>query len=271
MGSIREAGVDIGGRVYTIASDDDYLTYVSSGFEPQMVHLFRTLARGSDVILDVGANIGCTAILFSGLAREVHAFEPSPTTFAFLERNVGKAGLGNVLVHNMGLGAEEGSSTLTFSPSNRSGGFVSDRTRAGEGFTVETIEIRRLDDVVPSLGLESLQFIKIDVEGFEGHVLRGGCETLSRFRPVVVLELNHWCLNALQRTSIPEFFDFLRSTFPILLAVDGRSYLDIHDEGERYVVMYHHILHMRFANIVAAFDEDRVRDLRASYKHVFIP
>jgi len=36
MGSIREAGVDIGGRVYTIASDDDYLTYVSSGFEPRL-------------------------------------------------------------------------------------------------------------------------------------------------------------------------------------------------------------------------------------------
>lgn len=270
MGSIREASVDIGGRVYTIASDDEYLTYVSGGFEPQMVSLFRTVAGGSDVILDIGANIGCTAILFSGLARQVHAFEPSPTTFSLLERNVGKAGLGNVLLHNMGLGAEESTSTLTFSPSNRSGGFVSDQTRAGEGFTVETIAIRRLDDVVPSLGIESLQFIKIDVEGFEGHVLRGGRETLSRFRPVVVLELNHWCLNALQRTSIPEFFDLLRSTFPILLAVDGQAYLDLHDEGERYIVMYHHILHMRFANIVATFDEDRVADLRASYRHTFV-
>ena len=84
-----------------------------------------------------------------------------------------------------------------------------------------------------------------------------------------MLELNHWCLNAFQRTSIPDFLDLLRSTFPILLAVDGDTYMDLHDEGERYIVMYHHILHMRYPNVVGAFDEDRLDPVRAAYRHGF--
>ncbi len=127
-----------------------------------------------------------------------------------------------------------------------------------------------MDEVLKSLNVSRVDFIKIDVEGFEGHVLRGAKQTLATYRPVVVLELNHWCLNAFQRTSIPEFFDLLRSIFPILLAVDGSSHLNLHDESHRYIVMYHHILHMRFPNIVAAFDESRLDRFRALYHHQFI-
>jgi hypothetical protein len=124
-----------------------------------------------------------------------------------------------------------------------------------------------LDEVVKSLALSKVDFIKIDVEGFEGHVLRGATETLCSYRPIVVLELNHWCLNAFQRTSIPDYFDLLRSIFPILLAVDGSSYLNLLDESESYIVMYNHILHMRFPNILAAFDENRLTKFRSLYNH----
>jgi FkbM family methyltransferase len=267
--STREAQVDIGGTQYIITSDDDYLAQMGSRFEPAMVELFNIVARNTTVIFDVGANIGCTSLLFARLAKSVYAFEPSPTTFSFLQKNISRSGLQNVVLENIGLGAESGEFTLTFAPSNRAGGFVSNHTHATAGHTTEKIFIRPLDTVVRSLTLPALDFIKIDVEGFEGHVLRGAKETLANYRPVVVLELNHWCLNAFQRTSIPDFFDFLRSTFPILAAVDGTNYMDLHDEGDRYIVMYHHILHMRFPNILAAFDETRLRAFRSSYQRKF--
>ncbi len=267
--NLRELTVDIGGNEYIITSDDDYLDHIKNGFEPEMVKLFRALATDSEIILDIGANIGCTAILFATLSNKVYAFEPSQTTFAFLKKNISKSGRKNVFPQNLGLGAEPGESTLTFAPSNRSGGFVSNQTQASVGHTVEKIVIRQLDEVVNSLNLQRIDFIKIDVEGFEGHVLRGARQTLSSNRPVVVLELNHWCLNAFQRTSIPDFFDFLRSIFPVLLAVDGSNYMDLHDESESYSVMYHHILQMRFPNIVAAFDETRLCQFRSLYEHGF--
>lgn len=267
MNSAKEANIDIGGKQYVITSDDNYLENIKSGFEPDMVKLFRAVASNSDVILDVGANIGCTALLFADLSRQVYAFEPSRTTFAFLEKNISRAGLKNIFPQNIGLGSEAGEFTLTFSPTDRSGGFVSNKTQASAGHMVEEIVIRRLDDVVKSLDLPKIDFIKIDVEGFEGSVLRGAAETLAAHKPTVVMELNHWCLNAFQRTSIPDFFDYLRSIFPVLLAVDGSRYLNLHDESESYAVMYRHILHMEFPNILAAFQGSNIEGFEASYQH----
>jgi FkbM family methyltransferase len=270
MRTVREVNVDIGGKQYIITSDDDYLEHIRNGFEPEMVKLFKLVASGSEIILDIGANIGCTAILFGELAKKVYAFEPSQTTFAFLEKNISKARRENVFPQNIGLGSESCESTLIFSPSNRAGGFISNQMQASTEHTVEKVVIQQLDEVVNYLSLQQIDFIKIDVEGFEGHVLRGARRTLASHKPVVVLELNHWCLNAFQRTSIPDFFDLLRSIFPILLAVDGSSYLDLHNESESYIVMYHHILHMRFSNILAAFDETRIGPFRSLYTNSFI-
>ena len=46
-----------------------------------MVRLFSKLIRLTDVVLDIGANIGCTSLLFGQLASRVLSFEPSPSTW----------------------------------------------------------------------------------------------------------------------------------------------------------------------------------------------
>ena len=153
----------------------------------------------------------------------------------------------------MGLGREPGQSELTFSADNRSGAFVSDQTKASAGHITEAIFIERLDDVVAKINPPKIDLIKIDVEGFEKSVLEGATAVLARYQPIVVLELNHWCLNAFQRICVPDFFDFLRGIFPVLLAVEGDSRLNLHDESDSYIAMYHHILQFKYQNIVAAF------------------
>ena len=260
--------VDIGGTEYILTSDDTYLEYIKNGFEPDMVELFKVLASESQTILDIGANIGCTALLFSQLAEKVYAFEPSPSTFEFLTRNTAEVAR-NVFQQNYGIGEQPGKFDLSFSPANRSGAFIANQVRASANHKVEEIEIRRLDEVISSLQIQDVEFIKIDVEGFEASVLKGASNTLASFKPLVTLEVNHWCLNAFQRHSIPDFLDFLRSIFPILYAVDGESYLDIHDESDSYVFMYHHILHMRYQNIVAAFDRTQVALFESKYQQGF--
>ncbi|MGF6493635.1 FkbM family methyltransferase [Luteibacter sp. 621] len=258
-----EATVDIAGRRFQLTSDDDYLKSVGSEFEPDMIRLFRCFAKGT--VLDIGANIGCTALAFSGMADIVHAFEPSPSTFRLMTTNTSV--VQNVQHHNFGLGEAPGSFELTFSPTNRSGGFVSNQTKASAGHTVEQIEIRTLDDVAPTLGVDKIDFIKIDVEGFEGSVLRGAARTLATSQPVVALELNHWCLNAFQRTSVPDFLDYLRGVFPRLYAVQGNTYLDLHDPNESYAVMYLHILQMKYCTLVGAFDDSQLRTFHKDYVH----
>ena len=108
MPNLRELTVDIGGTPYVITSDDDYLEQIRGGFEPDMVRLFRTLINPMDVVLDVGANIGCTALLFSELAKTVYAFEPSASTFALLQTNIARSERRNIVALNVALGAEIG-------------------------------------------------------------------------------------------------------------------------------------------------------------------
>jgi len=263
----RSVEIAIGRRRWNIASDDDYLSRLGTDFEPQTVALLDTLFSSGSVVLDVGANIGCTSILFGERARRVIAFEPSPTTFQYLHRNIGNARLRNVELHNLALGATAGTSQLTFAPSNRSGGFVSDKTTTSAGHVTESISVRRLDDIADELALDALDLIKLDVEGFEQSVLEGARATVARFRPAGAIELNHWCLNALQRICVPDFLDYLCATFPVLVAVDGDRYLDVNDPAERYIVMYHHINHFRYVNLVGAFSSDQLARFLLRYRH----
>jgi FkbM family methyltransferase len=251
---------DIGGKRYRIESDDNYLNHIDGVFEPHMVALFDTLVKPTDTVLDVGANIGCTSILFGSRAQRVLSFEPSPTTFAFLQKNVEAAGLRNVMLENVGLGKSAGRFELTSSVDNRSGGFVSNKMQASKDHRIEAIEIAQGDSFLQARGIERVDFVKIDVEGFERDVIEGLHDSIAASRPVVTLELNHWCLNVLQRTSVPDFLDFLRGVFPYLYAVDPDDIRNLHDPSEAYHVMYRHVAGgFQYQNLVGAFDPAQLR------------
>ena len=79
----RKITVKIDQKDYVITSDDDYLEGIKNGFEPNMVEMIKALVNKNDYILDIGANIGCTSILFGELSKRVYSFEPSPTTYSF--------------------------------------------------------------------------------------------------------------------------------------------------------------------------------------------
>ncbi|HJQ58339.1 MAG TPA: FkbM family methyltransferase [Vineibacter sp.] len=253
---------DIGGRSYRLTSDDAYLYRVEGKFEPGTVRLLSALVRPEDTVFDVGASIGCTSLLFGARAARVFSFEPSADTFRYLQHNLAAAGSNNVTAVNAGLGDVAGTFELVFAPTDRSGGFVADRLRAPGGHKIEQVRILRGDDFVVDNAIAKVDLIKIDVEGFERHVIAGLEATLARDRPVVVLELNHWCLNAFRRTSLPDFLDFLRGVFPVLYAVEATDFRDLHDRDQSYHVMHHHIVHKgRYQNIVAAFARDRLAGL----------
>jgi len=259
--------IAIGGKTYVLTSDDDYLRQLIGGFEPDMVQLFECLLRKDFCVADVGANIGCTSILFGERAARVTSFEPSPSTFRFLQQNIQRAGLVNIELRNYGLGARRSDTKLTFSANNRAGAFISGDMKTSSGHVVETVHIEALDDVVHGLGTARLDFIKIDAEGFEKDVIEGARNVISRDKPLIVLELNHWCLNVFRRIAVPDFLDYLRSIFPVLYAVENATYLDLHDEGESYIVMYHHVNHGRYKNLVAAFGVPELAGFHSRFAH----
>lgn len=249
-----EKTVNIDSKPYALTSDDNYLDTVGNEFEPYMVQLFKTIIKPNYVVADIGSNIGLTSILFSNLAKKVFAFEPSPSTYKILLENLSRAKANNVEAINIGMGEQSQNSTITFAQNNRSGGFVSDKLRLGQGHVTEKISIETLDNILlPKT--QQLDFIKIDVEGYEMSVIKGGLDTIKLHQPIVALELNHFCLNVLHRITVPDFLDFLRSVFPYLYAVDTNNTViaDLHDGDQAYSVMHEHLVRFRFPNLVGGF------------------
>ncbi len=67
------------------------------------------------------------------------------------------------------------------------------------------VPVKTLDNEFNSFNMHRLDFLKIDVEGYELFVIEGAKESLKEFKPIVYLEMNHWCLNVIQRITLPEF------------------------------------------------------------------
>ena len=133
-----------------------------------MGFLLHFLRKG-DLFLDIGANVGSYTVLAAGaVGAKVAAFEPIPSTFRKLERNI-EANRLNALVdaYNVGLGDEEG--RLLFSSGSDTMNHV---VTEDEARTIPTVEVpvKRVDDVVTGI---APRLAKIDVEGWEAHVLKG--------------------------------------------------------------------------------------------------
>lgn len=255
--------ITIDGVSYLVSSDDEYLQHMGSDFEPCMVALLKALVCKQDVVADIGANIGLTALLFSSLATKTYAFEPSPTTFDILTQNLTKNRIKNVDPVNLGLGNEATTASITFSEKNRSGGFVSEKIKPEKGHVTEKIRLQTLDEFFEPIAAKPT-FLKIDVEGYETSVIEGAEEFLELYKPAVVLEMNHFCLNVLQKITIPDFLDFLRATFPYLYAVDhdNSEVADLHEADQAYMVMHEHVVRHRFPNIVGGFTPDLEQKVR---------
>jgi FkbM family methyltransferase len=149
----------------------------ASGTNQLFIDLFR--AEGG-TYLDIGANIGLTTIPIARNATvSCYAFEPDPTLFWHLSENVRRnCPNKNVEVHRMAIGAESGTLKFGVNPKGNRGDNRIIRNHADAGWPVIEVPAERLDQIeIPDRGLLG---IKIDTQGYEPFVIRGGAETLSR-------------------------------------------------------------------------------------------
>ena len=127
------------------------------------------------VALDIGAHVGFWSMWLADAFSEVHAFEPVEEHRACFRRNVRQE---NVLLHACVLGAQRAAVAMRVDLENTG------KTRIEDG--VGSVPMMTLDE----LELRDVDFIKIDVEGFEADVIKGARETIDRCRPVIVIEQN---------------------------------------------------------------------------------
>jgi FkbM family methyltransferase len=165
----------------------------------ELVPVLRPYIPEGGGVVDVGAHAGQFSKLFArmvGPKGSVFAFEPSPYTRSILKQALAFNGLRNVRIYDCGLSDQPATLTL-HTPVKASGvrgyGLASlggvGRT-AARGEIAETVEVTTLDAFVAA-NAARVDFIKADIEGWEGRFLKGAREVLRTQRPALFLELNH--------------------------------------------------------------------------------
>lgn len=162
---------------------------------PEERFLMRLNFDGKTVY-DVGANVGQMTLFFAraaGAAGFVVAFEPHPYSYKGLLRSVRVNRLRHVRLVNKGAG-DAPTTLVLYQPSRHLSGATLNGERAArlnEGRLLQyTVEIDTIDNMVESLNLPLPDFVKIDVEGFEEHVLRGAIRTLEHNGPDFFIEIH---------------------------------------------------------------------------------
>lgn len=145
-------------------------------YNPDETEMILSLASGH--CLDIGANFGVMAQALEYNGFKVSSFEPQPDVFNILRQNVrGEC-------FNMGLGSTPGTFKMPKiflgSKANYGGSAIGTRSDMG------TIDVSV--GVLDSFEFDDIGFMKIDVEGFEEKVLRGGVKTIERCRPIMYIE-----------------------------------------------------------------------------------
>jgi FkbM family methyltransferase len=127
-------------------------------------------------ILEVGANIGYYAIMETRLAGEtghLYAMEPSPFNFDLLTRNLKLNGIENYNLYNTAAGSVVGKAKFLLSGRSNLSTFIEREDLTGEEVDVDVI---RLEDFLKD---KKVDFIRMDVEGYEGEILKGAEGALS--------------------------------------------------------------------------------------------
>lgn len=166
--------------------------YFAGEIEPEVQKALRETFREAMIFYDVGASIGFYSLLgarLAGATGQVYSFEADPEIAARLRENAGRNEAGNVKVVEMAAWSSNGQVTfaradVALSP-DRGLGHVAEEP-CGESVVVEAITLDRFAETHPLP-----QVIKLDVEGAEAEVLKGGANVFEKASPTLICEVHH--------------------------------------------------------------------------------
>lgn len=158
-------------------------------WEPAETAFMEATIKSGMTVIDVGAHCGYFTLLAARLVGprgRVVSFEPSPSSFELLQVNAWRNGLNNVTAFPWGVGAEAGDGTLFLAKDN-----TGDHRLVQAEDQRESVPVRvsPLDFLVPTIS--RADFIKVDTQGHEWHVLQGANELLA-CSPRAVLTIELW-------------------------------------------------------------------------------
>jgi len=178
-----------GHRIFLDSKDFAYLS--TKQFEPFEKEIIEKIVKPGDVVLDLGANIGYYTLLLArkvGDKGKVFTFEPDPYYFNLLKKNVKENHYKNVVLANKVVFNKNGKIKLQTFPDQRDSPKVYGEKQSNDYIGLSTkdiaVEMVRLDDYLKNVN--TVDFVKIDIEGSEGMAFAGMIKLVRRSKNIKI-------------------------------------------------------------------------------------
>ena len=204
----RGVPVNMGSRVIRL---DESLRRWDMQSESQIQRIIVETLRSGDCMLDIGANFGLHSLLAGSIVGpegEVHAFEPLPANLKRLRHHLKLNYLEHVVRVVPSAISDSSETTISFFSGADELGTTASIAKSGGNTKQVTVANTRLDDYLSKIK-RPVRLMKIDVQGAELRVLRGGRKLLEAQKPLLVIEVHAFAFPDFG-TSLQEFKCFLK-------------------------------------------------------------
>ncbi len=162
--------------------------------------------KSGDTVIDVGANIGVTALLFKrfvGDQGRVYAFEPNPIIYKYLQENIALNNLSNIYLFNYAVGANKDKTHLYDGKEKDAFNYIT--SNVNNSFVVD---MDCLDNLLEENSIDVIQLLKVDTEGYEKFVFLGAKKILAKTNLIIFEAIQSNCQRF--NYNLKEAVDFLQ-------------------------------------------------------------
>lgn len=162
-------------------------------YEKDQTNFMCSVIKDGDYCFDLGSHIGYFTMLFARLVGEkgkVFSFEPIKEGFEFQKKSIQKNNFKNIKIFNFALGNEEKKQKAFIFSDSGMAHFDKSILGLDDSQEHEDFQVKTLDAIPDVKALEKLDFLKVDIEGFEFNALSGGIETLRKHKPNMLIEIH---------------------------------------------------------------------------------
>ena len=190
----------------------DRSIYYRGCFEPMTTAIISKYVKPGMTVFDIGANIGCHTLPCTKLVGrngKVIAFEPMPWAASRLKRNIDLNNFNNIILEKFALSEVSAKRSVYFRSSWTLDGTL-DGISALDSEGSRDVDFVTLDEYVERNNISKIDFIKLDVDGYEYKVIRGGVNSIAKFKPVMIIEFGKYTLRE-YGDSLEDLIDLLAS------------------------------------------------------------
>ena len=165
--------------------------------EPLSTSIISKILNKGMTCIDMSANIGYFATLESNLVRDtglVLAIEPSPVNFGYLKKNSKLHSLSNIQVFNFAFSDKNDSSNFLLDEKSNQSRLIDKNVIPTSNEKIIKVETKTLDSFVSEQVLTRLDFLRMDIEGYELVVYSGMSEIIKKFKPMILVEFHKYSL-----------------------------------------------------------------------------